>query len=269
MSRPIASLAMYDHPAQHAANDRVWAEIARRLRARGVAAPETLDRTRPVEAVWRDPALLLGQACGYPLVSQTDLALRVVGVPVYAAPDCAAGAHVSYLVTRAADPDTTVADYRGKRAAINARHSNSGYNLLRAAIAPLAIDGRFFAAVVETGSHRASIDAVREGRADLAAIDAVSYAALRRFEPAAIAGLRILATTAESPTLPFVTARGTSIATVAALRIALAEIIADPTLAKARAALFLADILPGGIERYACVRTREIDAIKAGYPVVQ
>jgi hypothetical protein len=36
-----------------------------------------------------------------------------------------------------------------------------------------------------------------------------------------------------------------------------------------RKALFLADIVPGGIERYASVRTREIDAIKAGYPVVQ
>lgn len=269
MSRPIASLGMYDHPAQHAANDRLWAEIARRLRARGVAAPETLDRTRPVEAIWRDPALLFGQACGYPLVSQPDLALRVVGVPVYAAPDCAAGAHVSYLVTRATDAQTGVAAYRGGRVAINARHSNSGYNLLRAAIAPLAVEGRFFTAVIKTGSHRASIAAVLDNRADLAAIDAVTHAALRRFEPAAIAGLRILGTTAESPTLPFVTARATSVATVAALRIALAEVVADPALAEARAALFLADIVPGGIERYASVRAHEIDAIKAGYPVVQ
>ena len=79
----------------------------------------------------------------------------------------------------------------------------------------------------------------------------------------------MLATTASSPTLPFVTARATSIETVAALRIALAEIIADPALAAARDALFLKDLLPGGIERYARVRALEIDAIKAGYPVVQ
>lgn len=260
---------MYDHPAQRAANDRLWAEIARRLNARGVAAPDTLDRTRSVEAIWRDPALLLGQTCGYPLVSAADLALRVVGVPVYSAPDCADGAHVSYLITRAGDAATKLADYRDRRAAINARHSNSGYNLLRAAIAPLAEDGRFFGAVVETGSHHASIAAVREDRADLAAVDAVTYAAVHRFEPEALEGVRILATSAASPTLPFVTARATSIETVAALRVALAEVIADPALAEVRGALFLTDILPGGIERYASVRAFEIDAIKAGYPVLQ
>lgn len=269
MSRPVAALGMYDHPAQHAANDQIWAELARRLRARGTAAPLALDRSRPVEAIWRDPALLFAQACGYPLVSQPDLALRVVGVPVYAAPDCGDGTHVSYLVTRADDPEGALADYRGRRAAINARHSNSGYNLLRAAIAPHAVDGRFFDAVVETGSHRASIAAIGEGRADLAAIDAVTYAALQRFEPATTAGLRVLATTPASPTLPFVTARATSPETVAALRIALAEIIADPALAAARDALFLVDIRPGGIERYASVRAREIDAITAGYPVLR
>lgn len=269
MSRGIASLGMYDHPAQHAANDALWAALARRLQARGIAAPSALDRSRPVEAIWRDPALLFAQTCGYPLVNDADLALRVVGVPVYAVPDCGDGTHVSYLVTRAADQQHSVDDYRGRRAAVNARHSNSGYNLLRAAIAPLAVGGRFFASVIETGSHRASLAAVREDRADLAAIDAVTYAALQRFEPAAIAGLRVLATTASSPTLPFVTARATSIETVAALRIALAEIIADPALATVRAALFLKDVLPGGIERYASVRAVEIDAIKAGYPVVQ
>lgn len=269
MSRGVASLAMYDHPAQRAANDRIWAELSRRLRARGIAAPAMLDRTRPVETIWRDPALLLAQACGYPLVSQPDLALRVVGVPVYAAPDCSDGAHVSYLVTRAGNPQDRLAEYRGGRAAINARHSNSGYNLLRATIAPLAVDGRFFGAVIETGSHRASLAALAERRADLAAIDAVTYAAVQRFEPAVTARLRVLAKTAKSPALPFVTARATPLETVAALRIALAEIIADPSLADARDALFLADIRPGGIERYAAVRAYEIDAVTAGYPVVR
>lgn len=269
MSRPVASLGMYDHPAQHAANDRLWTELARRLRARGIAAPAALDRDRSVEAIWRDPRLLLAQACGYPLVSQKDLALRVVAAPVYCAPDCRDGAHVSYLVTRADDPQDALADYRGARAAINARHSNSGYNLLRAAIAPLAIGGRFFRTVIETGSHRASIAAIDSRHADLAAIDAVTFAGLRRFEPAAITRLRVIGTTARSPNLPFVTARATPLETVAALRIALAELVADPALAEARAALFLADIRPAGIERYASIQALEADAIAAGYPVVQ
>lgn len=266
MNRAVAALGMYDRPAQRAANDRLWAELARRLRAHDIDAPEQLDRTRPVEAIWRDPLLLFGQACGYPLVSDPNLALRVIGIPVYAAPGCGVGTHVSHIVVRAEDADTSLADYRGRPVAINARHSNTGHNLLRAAVAPLAREGRFFATVVETGSHRASIDAVVRGTADIAAIDSISHAALQRFEPEAVAGLRILGATAASPTLPFVTARATRIETVAALRIALAAVMADPALADARDALFLRDVIPGGVERYAAVRTLEIAAITAGYP---
>ncbi|WP_201781285.1 phosphate/phosphite/phosphonate ABC transporter substrate-binding protein [Sphingomonas sp. Leaf357] len=269
MSRAIASLGMYDHPGQRRANDRLWAGIARRLDAHGIAVPATLDRSRSVEAAWRDPTLLFGQICGYPLLSDPDLALRVIGVPVYDVPDCAAGQHVSHIVTRNDDPGTTLADYRGRRAAINARNSNTGHNLFRAAIAPLAHDGRFFDSVIETGSHRASVAAVARGDAEIAAIDAVTHAALRRFEPDAAAGLRILDVTAPSPTLPFVTARSTSIETVAALRIALAEIIADPALAEARDALFLTNIAPPDSDLLAPIRAYETAAIAAGYPTLR
>lgn len=269
MSRPVASLGMYDHPAQRAANDRLWAEIRRRLVARGIPAPIALDRSRPAEAIWRDPALLFGQACGYPLVSDPDLTLRVVGIPAYDAPDCTEGRHAGYLVARDDDPRTSLADHRGGRAAINGYNSNTGYNLFRAAVAPLAQGGRFFGSVIETGSHHASLEALRRDEADLAAVDAVTYAVLRRFEPGVIAGLRIIGLTASSPALPLVTARSTSIETVAALRIALADVIADPGLADVRTTLLLRDIIPGEVERFEPVRALEIAAITAGYPVLQ
>lgn len=272
MTAAVASLGMYDHSAQRAANDRLWEAMAHLLNAGGIAAPRTLDRARSVEAIWRDPALLFGQACGYPLVSESDLALHVVGIPVYAVPDCGGGEHCSYLLVRAADTDTdtgtgaALEGYRGRRAAINAWNSNSGHNLFRAAVAPLASDGRFFASVVVTGAHRASIAALIRAEADIAAIDAVSYAALRRYEPEAVASLRILAVTQSSPALPFVAARSASDETVAALRDALARIVADPALADVRDALFLKDVIPGGIERFAALRTIAAEAIDAGYP---
>ena len=63
MIRAVASLGMYDHPAQHRANDLLWAAIARTLREDGVdGVPDALDRTRDVHALWRDPGLLFGQA---------------------------------------------------------------------------------------------------------------------------------------------------------------------------------------------------------------
>lgn len=269
MTAPIASLGMYDHPAQRAANDRLWTAMVQALGRHGVAAPPGLDRSRSVEAIWRDPNLLFAQTCGYPLISDRDLALKVVGIPVYDAPDCADGEHLSYLVTRTGDRETGLADYRGRRAAINARHSNTGHNLFRAAVAPLATDGRFFSTILETGSHRASIDALARAEADIAAIDAVTFAALRRFEPDVVAGLRILGVTAISAAPPFVTARSTSDETVAALRAALAAIVSDPTLTDVRETLFLGDVVPGRVDRFAPIRALEIAAIGAGYPTLQ
>ena len=268
MTVAVASLGMYDHPAQHTANDRLWAGLARRLSAAGIAAPAHLDRTRPVEAIWRDPALLFAQTCGYPLVTDPELALRVIGIPVYDAPDCSGGWHCSYIVGRDDEQGDGLRSYRDRRVAINARNSNSGYNLLRAAVAPFAENGRFFRTAVTTGSHRASVAAVRDGAADVAAIDAVSYAALMQFEPTAIHGLRIVARTARSPTLPFVTARSTNAETVAILQTALADALADPELADARAHLFLKGFVPVGLERFETVRALERTAIAAGYPEV-
>jgi ABC-type phosphate/phosphonate transport system substrate-binding protein len=230
MSTPVASLGMYDHPGQRAANDGLWSAIARHLRGLGIAAPDSLDRTRSVEAIWRDPNLLLAQCCGYPLVADPDLALRVIAMPIYALPDCPPGRHYSRILVRDDDPATTLAAFAGRRVAINAPLSNTGANLLRAAVA--------------------SIDAVASGRADIAAIDAVTAAVIARDDPAALHGLRDLARTPRAPNLPFVTARTTPPAVVGALREALHAAMHDPALAPARAALLLTDIVPASIHRY-------------------
>ncbi|MEG3177284.1 PhnD/SsuA/transferrin family substrate-binding protein [Sphingomonas sp. RB3P16] len=266
MTRRIASLGMYDHGPQQAANDRLWREIARILSARGISGvPRDLERSRSLSAVLHDPAMLFGQVCGYPLVTETTLALRVLGTPVYDVPGAQGGVHRSFLVARHDDAATLDA-YRDRRAAINGFDSNTGMNLLRATIAPIAAGGRFFASVTETGSHRASIAAIVRGDADIAAIDSVTFAAVQRDAPDATAALRILASTTESATPPFVTARATPIETVAALRVALAQVAEDPGLAETRATLFLTGITSGGTERYAPIRALEIDAVVAGYP---
>lgn len=266
MTRAIASLGMYDHPGQRTANDAIWDALSTALRGRGIDAPLALDRSRSVDEVWRDPDLLLGQACGYPLVSEPDLDLRVIGIPVYDVPDCATGRHLSYIVARRDDSGDALIDYLGRRAAINSPRSNTGYNLFRATIAGLAGDGRFFGEVIETGSHRASVGAIVAGAADIAAIDAVTFAAIRRYEPGTVAGLRVLAVTPSSPAPPFVTARTTDRTTVEALRAALAEIIQAPALADAREALFLRNIWPGSIHRFVALRRLERGAVAAGYP---
>ena len=262
-----ASLGMYDHPAQHAANDRLWAEIARILRARGVRdVPPALDRSRPVQDIWRDPKLLLGQVCGYPLARDATLALRVLALPIYDAPGCVGDTHCSFIVARRSDGLAALEDYRSRRAAINSADSNSGMNLFRAAVAEIAGVGAFFESVQQTGSHRASVAAIVTGEADIAAIDAVTFSALASYAPELTRPLNVIARTAPSPTLPFVTSRTTDIETVAALQIALAQALADPGLATARDALFLKGATPAGIDRFAPLLQLERDAALAGYP---
>ena len=112
-------------------------------------------------------------------------------------------------------------------------------NLFRAAIAPIAGGAPFFRAIVVTGSHEASVAAVAEGRADLAAIDCVSFALLTRGRPELIERVAVVAESPLSPSLPFIASARLGPQTIAAVREALFAALADPALAEARATLGL------------------------------
>ena len=269
MSR-VASLGMYDHPAQQAANDDLWRGIAARLRDAGIdGVPERLDRSRSVETIWRDPDLLLAQACGYPLIGADAPAVRVVALPIYDVAGCDGPRHRSVLVARATDRRATLAEFRGARAAINAPTSNTGMNLLRAAVAPFAGGAPFFSDVIVTGGHRASVEAIAHQTADCAAIDSVTWAALRRYAPALTEDVRVIGMTETTTALPFVTIGTATDSEVTAIRTALAAIIADPTLAAARDAVFLRDIVAADESALAPVRATEGAAAALGYPILR
>src|SRR6202012_969073 len=97
----------------------------------------------------------------------------------------------------------------GRRCAVNERSSNSGMNLLRAAIAPLAGHGGFFETGPVSASPRHSLEMIAGGEADLAAVDCVSWAHLQRIAPQLTDALRVLAWTDARPSLPSITAAGT------------------------------------------------------------
>jgi ABC-type phosphate/phosphonate transport system substrate-binding protein len=264
-----ASLGMYDHPELHEANDALWDAIARRLRAAGMdRIPGKLDRARPLSAIWSDPDLLLAQTCGYPLMTQWHGRLLYVATPLYRAEGCDGAWHASRIVVRRNCPVACLAELRGMRAAMNDAASNTGMNLFRAAIADHAGGGSFFSAVVETGSHRESARLVASGMADIAAIDAVTFAQLERHEPAITDPLRTLAWTPGAPGLPLVTSLRTSRRDLALLRHALHDAARDPALAGVRDALMIDgfEILHAG--RYQRVLALERGAIRAGYPAL-
>ncbi|MEC9342382.1 MAG: PhnD/SsuA/transferrin family substrate-binding protein, partial [Pseudomonadota bacterium] len=162
---------------------------------------------------WRDPALLLGQTCGWPYVS----ALRDSVLPiarfdfglgtakpgdyfsVFIAPRgtaraCSSPRELAPLLT---DPATVIA--------VNATDSQSGFRVLGECLEqPLELPRR---RQLLTGSHRESIRAVAQGRAMLAAIDSVTWQIARAHEPAA-REVAVVTRSVDVPGLPLIVARG-------------------------------------------------------------
>ncbi len=264
-----ASLPMYDLPELRAATDAWWAGLAQAMGRAGLSeVPQALTRGLGLEELWRDPRLLLSQTCGYPLIHAMKRVLRVVATPVYDAPGCEGADYRSLILVRADDPARSLADLRGRRGAVNGPASHSGYNALRSVVAAIAGGAAFFSTVIETGGHLASAEAMAEGRADVAAIDCVTYALVARHRPAAVAGLRVLGRSEKAPGLPYVTRAGADGETLARLRDALAEAFADPSLAGAREALLLKghEVLPP--DAYERIDEMEAAAVARGYPRV-
>jgi ABC-type phosphate/phosphonate transport system substrate-binding protein len=262
----IASLPMYDLPELRPATDALWAGLARALVARGVrGVPERLSRDRSLSSMWLDPDLLLSQTCGYPLVRALAGRVQMVATPRYRVSLCQGSWYRSHVVVRRESTATSLADLSGSICAVNEPDSHSGMNALRAMVAPLAGGRPFFRRVVWTGAHRASLELVARGQADVAALDCVSFALFERALPDLAARVRAIDATAPCPGLPIITAGGAGPDEVAALRAALSEVAADPGLADARDALLLDGFEELPLDAYVRVDELEAEAARHGY----
>ncbi len=230
----IASLPMYDWPERRAEVDADWAAIRDSLRERGVSAPQHLTRDVGSAALWRRPDLLLSQTCWGPLELGLAEHVEVVGQPSYSGIEGGDGELYSSAIVmravsgrRSADatdvPTIPVELLRGARFAFNGRDSMSGVISLTRDLEAVGESLDIFARNTETGGHRRSLKAVAEGRADVAAIDCMSWHMAKRFESAA-RKLQVVGWTARRKGLPFITARSTPAPTVATLREALSSL---------------------------------------------
>jgi ABC-type phosphate/phosphonate transport system substrate-binding protein len=259
-----AALPLYDWPELRDATDALWAALAAQMRKAGFAPPDALLRGEAAEGLWSDPDFLFGQVCGLPHVAGDARAARIVCAPVYEAEGCGPGRYSSALVARRGEA-AGVEALRGLRFAVNGFDSLSGW------AAPVeTLGAEAIGEVVETGTHRESIRAVAEGRAEAAAIDAVVWDMARRFEPAA-AALEVVGWTGEAPTPPFVTSALRPSGDRARLRAAVVETLVDPATAAIRAELRLARIVALADTDYDPVRrlallARKAEAARAAAP---
>ena len=204
---------------------------------------------------WREENLLLSQTCGYPLATQLP-DVQLVGAFHYDVPGCDEYRYSSFLVARLEDAQSTPEDFFCRRAVCNSADSQSGFNALQNAVAPLARRGRFFSDVTFSGSHRQSLAALQQDSADLAAIDCVSWALFMRHEPDALQNLIIIGQTPLTPGLPLITSSRTTPEDLAALRRALHRLVADPACQAVREALFIAGFSQPDRREYAGIVAR-------------
>lgn len=178
--------------------------------------PDELD----LQAMWLHPGLALAQACWGPLELGLQAHIQVVGQPDYSVFEGGQGPLYSsaILMRRSADasrepppPDgrarLPIARLRGARFAFNGPESMSGVLALTRDLAAAGEElTELFSERLQTGSHRTSIAAVADSRADVCAVDCRSLSLARRFEPKA-ARLEVVGWTARRPGLPYIAAR--------------------------------------------------------------
>ncbi|MEQ8666059.1 MAG: PhnD/SsuA/transferrin family substrate-binding protein [Rhodospirillales bacterium] len=240
---PIASLQMYWMPEVADDVDAWWRGLREHLVRQGIGdAPEKLSFPDDIHSVWHDPGLVLSQTCGGPLITELGDMVRVVGTPSYDTPLTDGIKYQSAVIVRRDDPARSLADLRGRRAAVNGRESFSGYHALRGALADVVEPGEtFFSGVVVSGAHQLSLRAVAAGTADCAAIDAVCFAAFEKVRPEQHAAVRVLATTPAVPGLPYITRGDASDEELEMLRRGVEAAFADEALADVRRRLMLGD----------------------------
>lgn len=193
--------------------------------------PDELD----FHGLWLHPALLFAQTCWGPMELGLSKHVQVIGQPSYDAYEGGQGElYSSALIMRAGEapaarsPDDGSALIpldlvSGKRFTFNSLDSMSGIIALTRDLEAAGESLDIFSARSESGGHRASIVAIAEGRADVAAIDCRSWALAQRFEPAA-QEVKVVGWTGRRKGLPFITARTTPEKTLAALREAVAAV---------------------------------------------
>ena len=189
----IAALPWYDFPCTRLYLDAVWRETRSLLTTEGIdQVPAALNHTDPYHQLNSRPNLILSQCCGLDLFQPQTANVVPFAAPVITAFDVPPGKYFSYIVARPA------ANLHCPTVVINNRFSHSGHTVMKIW---LQAHERSNYTIVESGSHAQSLTTLRDGRADIAAIDAFSWHHLDTSK------LHILDTSESVTAPPFITGR--------------------------------------------------------------
>lgn len=205
---------MYPFDAWRGATEALWEDVRSAMPDLPPLAPWSDD----VHMLWRDPDLVVSQACGWPLATELEGTVRTVGAFRYRTAGWSGHQYRSVIVGRdgAAGRDLT-----GARAAVNGLDSLSGWVSLVWSVG-MTGGGAWPGPVTITGSHLASLRAIGNGSADVASIDALTHAHVARDRPELLRGVVTIGSGPLVPCLPVIAAGHADDAFIDALRTALA-----------------------------------------------
>ena len=217
-------------------------------------------------ALLRQPGLWFGHTCGYPLMTRLRGHVMPFCVPLFDVPGTEGRMYSSRIIVGIDADIQSLEHCRGRVCAMNNPDSNSGMNVLRHALADMAAGQPVFSRVITTGGHLASLAAVADGSADVAAIDCVSYQLIADSQPSLVDRVRVIGNTVKTCGLPLVVAQSSSSAADTAaishcLNRALAS--ADDTV---RQILHLTGFAEVTLDDYASILEVEQYAVERGYP---
>ncbi len=203
----IASARMYEwSPSLTAAWGRLLSWVAARA---GVPLEVQAAKTAALslDELWTRDDLGCVFMCGYPWALARErpplLAAPVPSPPRYGG----RAVYVSDFIVRADGPHRTLEDTFGGTIAYSTEHSHSGYNAGRFHLLQYrrADKPALYARVLgPIGRQVPVIDAVIDGKADVAAIDGYALDLLRRHGNERAAKVRVVATTVPAPSAPLV-----------------------------------------------------------------
>ena len=207
--------------------------------------------------------------CGYPWAVRTDRP-RLLAFPVPSPPRYGGRPiYFSDFVVRANSCFTTLEDTFGSRLAYSIESSHSGYNAARHHLLAYRTAERptlYADTVGPLVSQRRVLDAVIDGRGDVAPLDSYLLDLWKRHIPEVTAAVRVIATAAAAPIPPLVASPAIDESTCKRLTGALLDAHRDPALAPILEALLLTRFVAPSSDRLEVFLERQHEAEAAGYP---
>jgi ABC-type phosphate/phosphonate transport system substrate-binding protein len=205
--------------------------------------------------------------CGWPYARSTGM--QVIAAPV-PSPSRYEGLprYCSEFLAREANGWRRLEDSFGHRFGWMAANSQSGFNAPRAHLARFTSPSRpalFSESIGPLGNPAKALDALREGKVDIIALDGFYLDLLRHYEPAKLEGIGTIATTAWSPIPLLVAAPSIDRAIVARMSEHLLHVHRDESYRVLLEAVLLDRFVAPDVGAYAAMEQQAQEAIASGY----